>query len=298
MSVTVTVLGATGKTGGTAAERLLTAGVKVRAVARSADKLATLKQRGADAHAADLGDVAALTEALRGSDAAYLMIPGDYTKPDMLGQYARASEAIARAVEAAGVRRAVFLSSLGAERAAGTGPIVGLHAAEERLRAIGGLALLVLRAGYFYENNYGTLGLIKHQGINGGAIEPGVEMQTIAAADIGVVAAEALRKPDFTGVVVRELRGPRDLTMPEATRLIGKAIGKPDLPYVRFPDQGYVAGLESAGFHSDSARLFLEMAQAFNKGTIGPQPGTEKARTATSFESFADGFAQAYRAAP
>ena len=43
--MTVTVLGATGKTGGTAAERLLAAGVKVRAVGRSADKLAALKKR-------------------------------------------------------------------------------------------------------------------------------------------------------------------------------------------------------------------------------------------------------------
>ena len=58
----------------------------------------------------------------------------------------------------AGVRRAVFLSSLGAEVAAGTGPIVGLHGAEERLGAISGIALLILRAGYFYENSYGTLG--------------------------------------------------------------------------------------------------------------------------------------------
>lgn len=298
MTATVTVLGATGKTGGTAAERLLAAGVKVRAVGRSADKLAALKKRGAEAIVADVGDVAALTDAMRGSDAAYLMIPGDYTKPDMLGQYARMSETIARAVQDAGVRRAVFLSSLGAELGAGTGPIVGLHGAEDRLRAIGGLALLLLRAGYFYENSYGTLGLIKQQGINGGAIDPDVKMPTIAAADIGGVAAEALLKADFSGVVVRELMGPRDLTMPEATALIGKAIGKPDLPYVRFPDEGFVAGLESTGFSSDAAHLFLEMAQAFNKGIVRPQTGNEKVRTATSFEAFADGFAQAYRAAP
>ena len=79
---------------------------------------------------------------MRGSDAAYLMIPGDYPKPDLLGQYGRAAEAIERAVRDAGVRRAVFLSSLGGEATAGTGPIVGLHGAEERLRRIGGLALL------------------------------------------------------------------------------------------------------------------------------------------------------------
>jgi uncharacterized protein YbjT (DUF2867 family) len=296
--MTVTVLGATGKTGGMVAERLLAAGVKVKAVARSADKLAALKKRGADTVAADLTDAAALTDALRGSDAAYLMIPGDYHKPDLLGQYARAGESITRAVRDAGVRRAVFLSSLGADQPSGTGPIMGLRGVEQSLRAIGGLTLLILRPGYFYENNYGTLGLIKHQGINGGAIEPGTQMLTIAAADIGVVAAEALSKADFAGVKVRELIGPRDLTMPEATAVLGKAIGKPDLPYVRFPDAGYVQGLESAGFDPGAARLFLEMAQAFNAGTIGQQPGNESVRTTTSFETFADTFAQAYRAAP
>ncbi len=294
----VTVLGATGKTGGTVAARLLGAGVTVKAVGRSADKLAALQKRGAQAIDADVGDAAALTEALRGSDAAYLMIPGDYTKPDLLGQYRRAAEAIERAVRDAGLRRGVFLSSLGGEATAGTGPIVGLHGAEERLRAIKGLALLILRAGYFYENSYGALGLIKHQGINGGAIEPGVVMPTIAAADIGNVAADALLKSDFSGVVVRELTGPRDLTMAEVTGLLGKAIGKPDLSYVRFPDEGYVAGLESAGFSPDAARLFLEMATAFNKGLVGRQAGNENVKTATSFESFADGYAQAYRAAP
>jgi uncharacterized protein YbjT (DUF2867 family) len=298
MTMTVTVLGATGKTGGTVAERLLAAGMKVKAVARSADKLAALQKRGAQPFVADVADAAALTEALRGSDAAYLMIPGDYTKPDLLGQYARAGEAIVRAVQDAGVRRAVFLSSLGAELPAGTGPIAGLHGVEARLRGVSGLALAILRAGYFYENNYGTLGLIKAQGINGGAIDPEVKMTMIAAADVGGEAAEALRKSDFSGVVVREVTGPRALTLPEATALLGKAIGKPDLKYVRFPDEGFVQGLESAGFAPDAARLFLEMPQAFNKGIVRPQPGTEKVTTATSFESFADAFAQAYRAAP
>jgi len=296
--MTVTVLGATGKTGGAAVERLLAAGVAVRAVARSADKLGKLASKGVQPVAADLGDPAALAAALRGSDAAYLMVPSDYTKPDLLGEYARAADSIARAVQDAGLRRAVLLSSLGADAPSGTGPIVGVRGVEERLKAIPGLNLLILRPGYFYENNYGTLGLIKHQGINGGALAPDVAITTIAAADVGWIAGEALRSPNFSGTVVRELAGPRDLTMLDMTRALGKAIGKPDLAYVRFPDEGYVEGLKSAGFAPDAARLFLEMAQGFNDGVVRPAPGIEKVRTTTTFDSFADAFAQAYRAAP
>jgi uncharacterized protein YbjT (DUF2867 family) len=294
--MTITVLGATGKTGGAVVDGLLAAGIQVKVVARSADKLAALAKRGAKTVAAEITDAAALTEALRDSDAAYLMIPGDYTKPDLLGQYARAGEAIAAAVKASGIKRAVFLSSLGGELPAGTGPIAGLHKVEGLLRAIPGVNLLVLRPGYFYENSYGTLALIKHQGINGGAIEPSTPMTTIAAHDVGVAAAQALIKSDFSGVVIRELAGPRDVTMTEVTSAIGKAIGKPDLPYVRFPDQGFVDGLKAAGFAQDAAELFLEMAQAFNQGLLRTQPGSEKVRTSTSIDAFADSYAQAYRA--
>ncbi|HVR63624.1 MAG TPA: NAD(P)H-binding protein [Polyangia bacterium] len=295
--MTITVLGASGKTGGAVAGRLLAAGVSVRAVARSRDRLASLTAKGAAAVAADIADAGALARALEGSDAVYAMIPGDYTRPDLLGQYARGASGIAGAIRAARVRRVVFLSSLGAELPSGTGPIAGLHGAEQALRAIPGLELLVLRPGYFYENQYGTLGLIKQQGINGGAIAPDAAMTMIAARDIGEAAADALLKNDFSGVRVRDMGGPRRLTMTEATRIIGRAIGKPDLPYVQFPPDGFVTGLKSNGFTDDAARLFAEMSDAFNRGLIKPQPGNDFVSTPTTFEAFAEEFARAFQAA-
>jgi uncharacterized protein YbjT (DUF2867 family) len=292
----VTVLGATGKTGRVAAEALLAAGVAVKAVARSAEKLGALAQKGATTVQGDVFDAASLTAALRGSDAVYAMIPGDPTKPDVLGQYARAGESLASAVRASGTKRVVFLSSLGAERSSGVGPIVGLHGVEGLLKAIGGLDLLLLRPGYFYENLYGSLGLIKGQGINGGVMQADAPVTMIGSRDIGVVAADALVKQDFSGVSVRELAGPRPLSMGEATRILGRAIGKPELPYVQFPDAGFIEGLKAAGFSEDASRLFAEMGNAFNKGLITTQPGSQRVTTPTTFEAFADEFARAYRA--
>ena len=295
--MTITVLGASGKTGSAVAGRLLAAGVSVRAVARSRDKLASLADRGAKVVPADISDAGALAGALEGSDAVYAMIPGDYTRPDLLGQYDRGASAIASAIRKARIKRVVFLSSLGADLPSGTGPIVGLHRAEQALRAIPGLDLLVLRPGYFYENSYGTLGLIKQQGINGGAIAPDALVTMIEARDIGDAAADALIKNDFSGVSVRDMGGPRRLTMPEATRIIGRAIGKPDLPYVQFPPDGFITGLKSNGFTDDAARLFAEMSDAFNRGVVKPQPGNAFLMTPTTFEAFADEFARAFKAA-
>ena len=294
--MTITVLGASGKTGSAVAGRLLAAGASVRAVARSEKHLEELARKGAQPAPADTYDADALAATMKGSDGVYAMIPGDYTKPDMLGQYGRAATAIATAVKSTGVKRVVFLSSLGAELPSGTGPIVGLHRAEELLRTIPGLHLLLLRPGYFYENHYGSLGLIKQQGINGAATAPDAPMTMIAAKDIGVAAADALLKNDFSGVTIRDLGGPRPLTMAETTRILGRAIGKPDLPYVQFPPEGFIQGLKGAGFSEDAARLFAEMSDAFNRGVIKPQSGDKMVRTSTTFEAFADDFARAFKA--
>jgi hypothetical protein len=97
---------------------------------------------------------------------------------------------------------------------------------------------------------------------------------------------------------VRELFGPRDLSMAEVTTILGSRIGKPDLKYVQFPDQGFIEGMKSAGFSEAVALLFAEMAHAFNEGKIKPhQKRTPTNTGATSLESFAETWSQAYNAA-
>ena len=293
----IAVMGATGNTGKLVAERLLAAGEKVRVLGRSAERVKPFVERGAEAAVGEVSDRAYLTSALRGAEAAYTLLPPNYTTSDYLGYYQAIGEATAQAIRESGVRRAVFLSSLGAEIPSGTGPIAGLHDQEERLKTIGGIDLLLLRPGYFFENHFGTLGLIKHQGLNGGAIEPGVPIAMIAAHDIGEAAAEALRKRDFSGVVVRELLGPRDLTMAQATRILGEKIGKPDLQYLRFADEDFLKSLVQAGFSPKVGRLFVEMSRALNQGKVRSLEGRNpRNTTATTFESFAEELAGAYRA--
>jgi uncharacterized protein YbjT (DUF2867 family) len=293
----VTVMGATGKTGTVVAQRLLAAGVQVRALGRSAEKLAALTKAGAQpvlAEATNAGDLAA---AFRGADAVYVLVPPMYQSNDALAYYDQVNGAVATAISESGIKRVAYLSSLGAELPGGTGPITGLHRGEERLKKLPGLDLLLLRPGYFYENHFGAIGLIKSQGVNGGATKPDVPVAQIAAGDIGVAAARALEQRDWTGVAVRELVGPRDLSMAESTRILGSKIGKPDLKYVQFPDEGVVAGLQAAGFSENLARLFVEMSHAFNEGKVTTHQKRTPANTGpTTLETFAESWAGAYQA--
>jgi uncharacterized protein YbjT (DUF2867 family) len=290
----IVVMGATGNTGKVVAQALMSRGEKVRVVGRDAKKLAAFAAGGAEVAAGDVSDSAFLARAFAGADGAYTLVPPDVRAPDFRAYQDRIGEATVTALRQAGVKRAAFLSSVGADLPAGTGPIVGLHAQEGRLRALG-IDVLLLRPGYFFENLYASVPLIQHQGINGSAIAPEVKMSMIATRDIGAAAAAALATKDFSGIQVRNLLGPRDYTMTEVTRILGAKIGKPDLAYVQFPYEAFRGALEQAGLSKDLAALYVEMSRAFNDGIVKPAGGrTPASTTPTTFDTFAGELAAAF----
>lgn len=297
MSHIVTVIGATGNIGRALADRLLKNGSKVRAVGRGQDKLAPLLQSGAEIRAGSLEDQAFTTNVLRGADAAFLMIPPHYNAPDMRADQRRMGASLIEAIKKAGIQRVVVLSSVGGDLAADTGPILALHEFENAVRDIAGLSAVILRPTYFMENHLGSIGLIKHAGINGSAMRPDTRLAMVATRDISAMAAEILNTPTFTGISVREILGPRDYSMQEATAILGAAIGKPDLAYVQFSDGDFKKGLEGAGFSASAADLFVEMNAAFNAGTIQATVRRSPANTtATTLEQFArEVFAPAFQ---
>jgi uncharacterized protein YbjT (DUF2867 family) len=291
----ISVMGATGQVGGEVARRLLKAGQKVRVLGRSREKLAAIQ--GAEALEGDAADAAYLTRAFSGADAVFTLLPPDVRSTDYRGLQDRQGEATARAVRESGVRHVVFLSSVGADQPSGTGPIAGLGAQEARLRQLGGTNVLALRPGYFLENFYGSLPVIKHQGVMGDAVGPDVVLPMIATRDVAGAAAQALQARDFKGFVVRELLGPRDLTHAQAARIIGEAIGRPDLPYVQLPYADMVGALVQAGLSENVASLYVEMSRAFNEGRVQSVEGRNASNTtATRLEDLAAELAGAYQA--
>lgn len=293
----ITVMGASGHTGKKIAEALLKAGEKVRGLGRTESKLGDLKKAGAEVLTGDAFDAEFLTKAFRGADAAYTLLPTDPSSSDYRAAQDMQGEAIVKAVQDSGVRYVVALSSLGGDLSKGTGVIEGLHAQEERLKQLEGVNVMLLRPVSFFENFYNSLGLIKQEGINGDSVVADVPLPMIATRDIADVAATALAKRDWKGVVVRELLGERDLSYAEATRIIGERIGKPDLQYVQFSYADETNALVQAGMSESFARQYVEMTRAFNEGTVKPRNGRTSANTTpTRFEDFVSELAKAYEA--
>ncbi len=294
----ITIMGASGKTGGAAAELLLKQGEKVRVIARSKDHLEKFVAKGAEGAVGDATDATFLASAFKGSDAVYTLMPPNPTHPDYPAHQDQIGEATVKAIRDAGVKHVVFLSSVGADRPTGTGPITGLYRQEKRLAAVPGLNTVTLRAGYFFENHFMSLALIKHQGINGSAMAGNYGFAQVASVDVGAVAAEELRTRTFKGFVVREVLGPRDVSLDEATRIIGAAIGKPDLMYVQFPYEAALDAMVSAGLSKSMATLYVEMSRGFNDGLVKQvEPRGARSNTPTRLEDFVTRvFAPAYKA--
>ena len=287
------ILGASGNTGSIIANSLLSAGKNVRVVGRDSGRLQRFVDKGAEAFTADMSDAVALAKAFRGARAAYLMLPPAKSREEQ----ERDSDNVAKAVKESGLRYAVHLSSYGAQVAEGAGPVSGLHSSEQKLNAIEGLNVLHLRAAYFMENNLAAIGMIHGMGIFGNALLPDLKIPMAATRDVGDYAGERLLNLDFSGIQTRELLGERDISMTEATAVIARGIGKPDLRYVQFPYDQVQQALTQLGVPPKGAAMYIEMYKAINAGVLVPlEPRSEENTSPTSIEQFVeDVFAAAYR---
>ncbi|MBN9632460.1 MAG: SDR family oxidoreductase [Actinobacteria bacterium] len=109
----VLVTGATGYIGGRLVPRLLERGHRVRVLVRSPLKLTDVPWRDdVEVVQGDLGDPAAVEEAVRGIDAVYYLVHSMRATGDFDADEARAAHAVADASAAAGVRRIVYLGAL------------------------------------------------------------------------------------------------------------------------------------------------------------------------------------------
>jgi len=268
------VTGATGHVGEAIVARLKAAGHEVREISRSGG---TPLEAGPK-----------VTRAFAGADAAFVMLPPDRKALDPRKRADEFGAYLAEAVKASGVPRVVFLSSMNAHLKEGTGPILGLRDMEARLNGLGIPQLVHLRPAYFMENHLQAVGYIARQGHYGTAIKADAVIPMIAADDIGAVAAEIMAEEKFSSPRVRELLGSDDFTMPKAAKILGAAIGKPDLKYQQIPYVSARKAMTDFGLSPGYADAVIELCRHFNESPVrGTEPRKAHNTTKTTLEKFA-----------
>ena len=255
-----TITGSLGNISKPLAQILIEAGHQVTIISSSADKVKAIEELGATAAIGSVEDVDFLTAAFAGKDAIYTMVPPNFGAPNIRAFIAGTGQKYAEAIQAAGVKKVVNLSSIGADLDGGTGPISGLHDVEQTYSKLEGVAVKHLRPAYFYINFFGNVDMIKHAGILGSNYDAETPLVLVHPQDIAAVAAEELQQ-EFTGKSVRYIASDESIAGDVAS-VLGAAIGKPELPWVEFNDEDALNGMMQAGLPEPMAKSYVEMGAA------------------------------------
>jgi uncharacterized protein YbjT (DUF2867 family) len=229
MSKLVTVIGATGTTGGATARKLLASGVRVRAATRDPKSAAALSlaKLGAELVTADLDVRSTIRAALEGADAAYIVGPSLANRWD-IGQAAQGINAVDAAVEV-GIGHLVYQSAL-ARTGRGVLSLGSKRAIEERIAELE-IPATIMRPGNFMENFINYFPVKEENGalvvVHPVPLDKPLSM--IAAADIARAAAAVLAAPDKYIGKEFDLVG-ESISLNQMAATIGSVAGKPVVP--------------------------------------------------------------------
>jgi uncharacterized protein YbjT (DUF2867 family) len=291
--VKITVTTPTGHIGSKLSNLLLDRGAEVTVIARATAKVKELAGRGARVIAGDHSDPAVVKRAIEGADSLFWLIPPNYTTKDPRGEYRKFADAAATAISQFPQIKLVLLSSVGANRTEGVGPIKGSHDAEEKLRATV-KNLTAVRANYFMENALSSLPTIISDGNIYSVVPGSATTPQIATADIATISADVLLA-GRDGQHIIDLAGPEDISFDQVAETLSKTIGK-TVGHVVVADEALVAGLSGAGLSPELARELVEMQHAFAKGVPHEFLGEQKLTGKMTFAQFArEVFLPAYR---
>jgi len=277
------------------AERLVAAGHNVKVISSKADKVSQIEAIGAKAAIGSVEDIFFLTNTFTGADAVYTMVPPNFGSDNWKKYIAGIGENYAAAIKASGVKNVVNLSSIGAHMADGCGPVSGLFFVEKALNALPDVNVKHLRPGFFYPNFLANMGMIKHMGIMGGNYGEGTKLVLVHPDDIAEAAAEELLGLSFSGKSVRYITSD-EKTTGEVAAILGKAIGKPELPWINFKDEDTVAGMIRGGLSQEIAENYAEMGAAMRSGEMASDYTLHRPSVfgKTKLEAFAPVFAAIY----
>jgi len=266
------VSGITGKVGGAAATQLLAHGHQLRTLARDPKKAAAWAAQGVDVRPGDWTDTAALTAALEGVEAAFVMVPPMMTPAPGYPESKAIIASIGNALRAAKPPRIVALSSIGSEQTSGLGLITATHLLEQEL-ASPGIPTAFVRAGSFFENYVPQLGAAAATGtLHSFYVPVDRAIPMIATEDIGKQVASLLTE-NFTTNKIIELG---TLTTPiEVAAAMSEALARPVQPQA-VPHEQWSAAFASFGMPPGSSWAYEEMLDGVNSGWIRfGVPGTE-----------------------
>jgi uncharacterized protein YbjT (DUF2867 family) len=267
------ITGITGNVGGEMARSLLAGGKSVRAVVRDAQKGKAWAEQGCEVAVADIGDAAALTEAFKGVEGVFVLVPPTFDPSPDFAEARAIAATLRSALETARPAKVVYLSTIGAQ-ATQTNLLSQHTIIESTLREIS-MPITFLRPGWFMENASWDVASARDNGVISSFLQPlDRAVPMIATADIGSLAAQLIQE-DWTGSRVVELEGSRRVSPNEIAAAFAKLLGRPVHAEV-VPRDSWEPLFRSQGMKNPVPRI--RMIDGFNEGWIDFESGETGSR--------------------
>lgn len=266
----ITITGSLGHIGKPLAEELVQKGHTVTVVSSNPAKQKDIDALGARAAIGAMEDVPFLTSSFAAADAVYCMLPpGNYFDHDLdlLSSWSGIARNYVQAIRQSGVKRVVYLSSVGADIDKGHGILAYHHDAENIMRTLPDeVAVTFMRPVGFYYNLYGFVNGIKTQGVIAANYGAGDKVPWVSPIDIAAAIAEEITSP-FTGRKIRYVAS-EEITCNEIAGILGEAIGKPGLKWILVTGEQLQSGLIAAGMNPQFAAGLVEMNATIHSGVL------------------------------
>lgn len=264
----IVVTGATGKLGGAIVRALVrrAAGTRIVASVRNPAEASELAALGVEVRRGDFGQPETLRSAFAGATQVLLVSSnaaayGD----DPVAQH----RAAIGAAKAAGARRVLYTSHMGASEASLFPPML-THAATERMLAESGLAWTALRNGFYASSALGFIG----DGLKSGLISVPADGRVawtthadLAEASAAILASEG----SFDGPTL--LTGGDALDMNDLARVASDALGR-DIRRVVVSDEAFEADLTARRVPLPLVKISLGFYRASRNGEFSRVDGT------------------------
>ena len=278
------VLGASGQVGSAVVNALLKSGQPVTAVVRNPDKANELKRNGVPIVQADLLDAQALQKAFLDADTVFLLTPEDPASEDVLGETKSIVQNYRDAIHAAGVKKLVALSSLGAQHSSGTGNLEMSYLLEHAFRGLP-VQQIFIRAPYYYSNWMPYISTVQEQGILPTFFPTDLKLYMGAPADVAAFIARTIANAIPEQKKLYELTGPSYSSDDVASileNILHRKVSAQTIPSDQWHDT-----LSQAGFSENATANMIKMTQAVIDGITGPeQKESKRIELPTSLETY------------
>jgi len=271
------ILGATGKIGRATIGGLRPHGLPIRAVVRNRSKVDELRALGCGIAYADLTDGPALVEATKGASAVQVICPTFVQAENALAGMKATIDTVAGALAQTCPAHVLAISDYGAQLPAGTGITLAFHYLEAQLRKLP-VSLTFLRSAEHMQNWGRSVGRALQTGVLGSLHHPLTKsFPTVAAGDVGLIAADLLMSDGSDTPRIVHAEGPRRYSIVDVAEALSAAAGR-EIIAQEIPRQDWISILTAGGMSPSYAKLVADLFDAHNAGRIDAEQGVGEIR--------------------